>query len=136
MSETTNTQDQDVAAADDVKDDVAASESTNDKDSTQPGQPDFAELDADNQPKGNSTDLSRLNDVRVTIAAELGRTTVPIHELLQLAEGTVFELNRSIENPVELRAQGVPLGNGEVVVVDGNFAIRIQEIYKNEPPIK
>jgi flagellar motor switch protein FliN/FliY len=100
--------------------------------SDDPGQPEFAELNPKSNPHSVASELSRLNDVKVTIAAELGRTTVPIQNLLQLSEGSVFELNRSIENPVELLAQGVPLGNGEVVVVDGNFAIRIQEIYNNQ----
>lgn len=98
-----------------------------------PAEPEFAELQPDSQPSSDQpADLSRLNDVQVTVAAELGRTTVPIHKILKLKEGSVFELNRSIETPVELRAQDVALGNGEVVVVDGNFAIRIQEIYKKE----
>ncbi len=78
---------------------------------------------------GHSGDLKRLHEVQVTVAAELGRTKVPIQELLKLTEGSVFELNRNISSPVELLAQGVPLGNGEVVVVDDQFAIRILEIY-------
>ena len=47
---------------------------------------------------------------------------------MQLGEGTVLELNREIDSPVELMAQGVKLASGEVVVVDGCFAIRITEV--------
>jgi flagellar motor switch protein FliN/FliY len=84
------------------------------------------------QRAGGETDIHRLNDVEVTVSVELGRTKVAIEKLLKLDEGSVFQLNRSIDSPVELVAQGVPLGNGEVVVVDGNFAVRIQQIYAND----
>ncbi len=90
--------------------------------------PEFAELNPSDVPAA-AADLNRLNDVKVVVAAELGRTKVSIEDLLHLNVGSIFELNRSIDSPVELVAQGVPLGNGEVVVVDGSFAIRIQEIY-------
>ena len=50
---------------------------------------------------------------------------------MDLSEGSVVELDREISEPVELVAQGVPLGNGEVVVVEDRFAIRIIQIYQN-----
>ena len=92
------------------------------------GAPEFSELNPSDVEAGPA-DLNRLNDVKVVVSAELGRTKVAIEDLLKLNVGSIFELNRSIDSPVELIAQGVPLGNGEVVVVDGSFAIRIQEIY-------
>ncbi len=73
--------------------------------------------------------MNRFHEVKVAVAAELGRVNIPIQRLLELTEGSVFELNRSISAPIELIAQGIPLGNGEVVVVDDTFAIRIKEIY-------
>lgn len=90
--------------------------------------PEFSELNP-SEVEASPADLNRLNDVKVVVSAELGRTKVAIEDLLKLNVGSIFELNRSIDAPVELIAQGVPLGNGEVVVVDGSFAIRIQEIY-------
>jgi len=93
--------------------------------------PEFQELKPGRTDSGKKADLNRFQDVQVTVAAELGRINVSIHDLLDLTEGSVFELNRSISAPVELIAQGIPLGNGEVVVVDDTFAIRIKEIYAN-----
>jgi flagellar motor switch protein FliN/FliY len=93
--------------------------------------PEFPDLKPTNNPPGSAADLNRLYDVHVTVAAELGRTNVSIQKLLGLSEGSVFELDRSISSPIELVAQGIPLGNGEVVVVDDSFAIRIKEIYAN-----
>ncbi|QEG23390.1 FliM/FliN family flagellar motor switch protein [Mariniblastus fucicola] len=93
--------------------------------------PEFPDLKQTPVVAGAPGELNRLYDVQVTVAAELGRTSVPIQKLLGLTEGSVFELDRSISAPIELVAQGVPLGNGEVVVVDDSFAIRIKEIYAN-----
>ena len=92
--------------------------------------PEFPDLKPGTK-NGKKADLSRFHDVQVTVAAELGRTNIPIQDLLGLTEGSVFELNRSISSPIELVAQGIPLGNGEVVVVNDSFAIRIKEIYAN-----
>jgi flagellar motor switch protein FliN/FliY len=91
--------------------------------------PEFEQL-APNPPKpAQNLDLTRFGGVHVTLTAELGRTELTIQELIGLAEGSVIELNRAISAPVELVAQGVPLGNGEVVVIEDQFAIRIKEIY-------
>lgn len=96
------------------------------------GTPEFPELQPTRPQIGAPNELKRLYDVQVTVAAEIGRTTVPIQQLLGLTEGSVFELEQSVSAPIELVAQGIPLGNGEVVVVDNSFAIRIKEIYANQ----
>ncbi len=93
--------------------------------------PDFNEMVNSPDEEKSAIELNRLNEVKVVVAAELGRTNLPIQELLKLSEGSVVELNRSIESPVELIAQGLPLANGEVVVMDEKFAIRIKEVYSN-----
>lgn len=90
--------------------------------------PEFPPLNAEPGPK-QGPEFSRFHDVQVAVAAELGRTRVPIQKLLQIGPGSVVELNRSISTPVELIAQGVPLASGEVVVVNDCFAIRIIEVY-------
>lgn len=90
---------------------------------------DFPEMKPGNEGGSPVGDLSRFKDVEVTISAELGRTKMPIEQLLEMAEGTVFTLNRNVTSPIELLAQGVPLGNGEIIVVDDVFAVRIKEIY-------
>ena len=94
--------------------------------------PEFQDLNAGQKSESTPADIRRFRDVQVTVSAELGRTNIAIQDLLKLGEGSVFELNRSVNEPVELIAQGVPLGNGEVVVVDDSFAVRIKEIYSNQ----
>lgn len=76
--------------------------------------------------------LSRFFDVTVTVSVELGRVTLPIGELVKLGKGSVIELDRAIDEPVDLMAQGVRLARGEVIVVNDRYAIRIDEIESAE----
>lgn len=87
----------------------------------------FAELTG-RQSESGGAGLENLQDVSVTVAAELGRATLTIGEVLKLGIGSVLELNRSISEPVDLVVQGVRIARGEVVVVEDRFAIRIKEI--------
>jgi flagellar motor switch protein FliN/FliY len=96
--------------------------------------PDFQEVSDDGRSSGEvaNHDLKRFQDIKVVVSADLGRATVPLQTLMNLGEGSVLELNREIDSPVELVAQGVPLASGEVVVVNGCFAIRITKVYENQ----
>jgi len=96
--------------------------------------PDFQEVSDQRRASGDShtNDLKRFQDIKVVVSADLGRATVPLQTLMNLGEGSVLELNREIDSPVELVAQGVPLASGEVVVVDGCFAVRITKVYENQ----
>ncbi len=89
--------------------------------------PEFASVTDTSRPNPEKT-LNRFLDVEVTISAELGRVTIPIGDLVELGEGSVVELNRSISAPVDLMAQGLRVATGEVVVIDDCFAIRIKSI--------
>lgn len=96
------------------------------------GVPEFQEL-AEGAPSGGSGNLSRIQNIQIAVTAELGRSTIPIQELMSVSEGSVIQLDREIDNPIELYAQGVPLASGEVVVVDGRFAVQITKVYENNP---
>ena len=74
------------------------------------------------------TNSDRLHEVCVPVWAELGRVEMLIGDLLQLGEGSVVRLDRSVGDPVDLISQGVKLARGEVIVVDDCFAIRIRDI--------
>jgi flagellar motor switch protein FliN/FliY len=88
---------------------------------------DFPELAAAASAAG-LTSLDNLLDVPVTVTAELGRTRLPLANILKLGVGAVVELDRGISEPVDLLVQGTLLAKGEVVVVDDRFAIRIKQI--------
>ena len=85
------------------------------------------------QPTGEPIPLARFYDVNVTITAELGRTSMRLSDLMRLGVGSVVELGRLIDQPVEIMAQGVRLGRGDVVTVNDQYAIRITELERFEP---
>lgn len=77
--------------------------------------------------------LDSLLDVKVTVTVELGRTVIPIADILKLNVGSVLELDRLVSEPVDIMVQGVRLARGEVVVVDDRFGIRLKEIAASKP---
>jgi len=89
--------------------------------------PRFAMLD-EFRKMADDTSLHRFLDISIKVSAELGSITIPIGELLELGEGSVVKLDRSVSSPVDVIANGVRVARGEVVVVDDCFAIRIKEI--------
>ncbi|MDJ0767441.1 MAG: flagellar motor switch protein FliN [Ilumatobacter sp.] len=76
--------------------------------------------------------LELLNDVDMEVTAELGRTTMPIRELLALQPGTVVEIDRAAGAPIDVLVNGRRIASGEVVVIDEEFGIRITEIVAGE----
>lgn len=72
--------------------------------------------------------LSVLNDVEMVVTAELGRTTMPVRDLLGLTPGMVVEIDRAAGAPIDLLVNGRRIAAGEVVVIDEEFGIRITEI--------
>ncbi|HVG39488.1 MAG TPA: FliM/FliN family flagellar motor switch protein, partial [Pyrinomonadaceae bacterium] len=57
-----------------------------------------------------------------------GVTNVPLRDVVRMGVGTMIELNRAVDEPVELLVNGRSLARGEVVVVDGYYGVRITEI--------
>jgi len=72
--------------------------------------------------------LSLLHDVDMEVTVELGRTTMPIRELLALQPGMVVEIDRAASAPIDVLVNGRRIACGEVVVIDEEFGIRITEI--------
>ena len=121
----------DAAATDGEQPDTeSAAEETPAGDDVEISSPEFQEMVDGGQTGSASTDLNRFQDIKVTVSADLGRASVPLQTLMGLGEGSILELNREIDSPVELVAQGVPLAAGEVVVVNGCFAIRVTKVYE------
>ncbi len=87
--------------------------------------------------KGASKDnLQLLLDVPLQITAELGRATMKIEDVLKLGPGSIIELNKLAGEPVDLLVNGKLIAQGEVVVVDENFGVRITSILGPEARIK
>jgi len=72
--------------------------------------------------------LEMLLDVDLELSVSFGHTTLVLQEVLKLSSGSIVELNRSASDPVELLVNNAVIARGEVVVVDGNYGIRITEV--------
>lgn len=75
-----------------------------------------------------SLPMSRINDISVQLTVELGSTRMPLREMLALSEESVILLEKLVDEPVELLANGTPVARGEVVADRNRFGIRIIEL--------
>ncbi|WP_366937062.1 flagellar motor switch protein FliN [Acidithiobacillus sp.] len=72
--------------------------------------------------------LDMILDIPVTLSVELGRTKIQIRNLLQLAQGSVVELERLAGEPMDVLVNGYLIAQGEVVLVNDKFGIRLTDI--------
>jgi flagellar motor switch protein FliN/FliY len=77
---------------------------------------------------GQEVNLNLILDVAVTLTLEVGRTRMPVRELLQLAPGAIVELDRLAGEPLDVLVNGVRIARGEVVVVNDKFGIRLTDV--------
>jgi flagellar motor switch protein FliN/FliY len=73
-------------------------------------------------------DIERVLDVPVQLTAELGRTRITIKNLLQLSQGSIVELDGLAGEPMDVLINGYLIAQGEVVVVNDKFGIRLTDI--------
>ena len=73
-------------------------------------------------------DLNMILDIPVQLTVELGRTKIPIKNILQLAQGSVVELDALAGEPMDVLVNGYLIAQGEVVVVNDKFGIRLTDI--------
>lgn len=108
---------------------------------------------ADNQNEYERADFKRLNDssgqlasadvnldvildIPVTLSMEIGRTEIPIHNLLQLNQGSVVELDRLAGEPMDVLINGTLIAHGEVVVINEKFGIRLTDVVSPAERVK
>ena len=85
-------------------------------------------LDPTPGPTTGPRSIAALNDVEMTVSVELGRTKIPIKDLLNIHNGAVVQLDRPVSHPVDIFVHGTLIARGEVVVVDECFAVRVTEL--------
>jgi flagellar motor switch protein FliN/FliY len=78
--------------------------------------------------EGPRQDLEMILDIPVQLTVELGRTRIPIKHILQLAQGSVVELDALAGEPMDVLVNGCLIAQGEVVVVNDKFGIRLTDI--------
>ena len=82
-------------------------------------------MNATAQPPAN---LNLVLDVPVSLTIELGSCQLPMREVLQLSVGSVVQLDKAADAPVELSVNGKLIARGEVVVIEDRYGVKITEV--------
>ena len=85
-------------------------------------------------PAPRSLDL--LLDVELPLSISFGKAQLPLKEVLKLTTGSIVELNRGVSEPVDVLVNHCLVARGEVVVVEGNYGVRIQHIVNREERLR
>jgi len=88
----------------------------------------FKQFSSDNLNKNTANDIDLILDIPVQLTVELGRTKIAIKNLLQLAQGSVVELDGLAGEPMNVLVNGCLIAQGEVVVVNDKFGIRLTDV--------
>lgn len=84
----------------------------------------------------DDVNLDVILDVPVTVSMEIGRTMIRLRKLLQLAQGSVIELERLAGEPMDVLVNGTLIAHGEVVVVNEKFGIRLTDVISPAERVK
>ncbi|MCG8024148.1 MAG: flagellar motor switch protein FliN [Candidatus Thiodiazotropha endolucinida] len=84
----------------------------------------------------DAVNMDAILDVPVTISMEIGRTKINIRNLLQLNQGSVVELDRLAGEPMDVLVNGTLIAQGEVVVVNEKFGLRLTDIISPSERVK
>ncbi len=123
----------DTAQATEEKTEEAQDQQTSDSDSTQSDSKttaqsvEFSEA-AQTSGTGPQGNIDILLDMNVPVTVVVGKKEIPVRRLLQLGPGSVLQLEKSIDEPADLYLKDTKFAVGNVVVVDGQFAVRIKQI--------
>lgn len=75
--------------------------------------------------------METIMNINVTLSIQVGKTKMKLKDLMKLNKGTVIELNKMAGEPLDILINDEQIARGEVVVVNGNYGIRITEVSKN-----
>jgi len=92
------------------------------------GAPRKAVGDKERHPNSEHLNLQLVMDVELNVTLRFGQRQLALREVLELTSGSVIELDRHVEEPVELLLEGKVIARGEAVVIDGNYGLRVTEV--------
>jgi flagellar motor switch protein FliN/FliY len=108
-----------------------------------PAEPEAAAVPAPKADSGGETmapvhsrTMDLLLDVDLPVSISFGKALLPMKDVLKLTTGSIVELNRGLNDPVEVLVNHCLIARGEVVVVEGNYGIRIQEIASRQDRLR
>jgi flagellar motor switch protein FliN len=97
-------------------------------------QPGVAGLDDESVRRSRKMDL--LLDVELPVSVSFGRAELFLKDVIKLTTGSIIELNRSISEPVDVIVNNCVIARGEVVVVEGNFGVRVHEVVSRQARLR
>jgi flagellar motor switch protein FliN/FliY len=120
------TQDEIDALISGVDDTALDAADTDSQDMAETSEADFPELQNETATSGNiDPKMDLLYDLSLPVSIELGRTNMLIRDVLKLGRGSVVEFDKLVSEPVDVLINGKKIAEGEVVVIDKHFGIRI-----------
>jgi flagellar motor switch protein FliN len=84
----------------------------------------------------DSKKLERLLDVEMPVSVSIGRAHMPLKDVIKLTTGSVVELNRNVSELVDIVVNNCVVARGDVVVVEGNFGVRVREVLSKEDRLR
>jgi flagellar motor switch protein FliN/FliY len=85
-------------------------------------------IDAKGREAAGNWNIDLLLDVELPISVTFGSSEMPLKDVLKLGPGSVIELDKSVNDPVSVIVNNKPIAKGEVVMVEGNYGVRIIEV--------
>ncbi|MCX6139021.1 MAG: flagellar motor switch protein FliN [Ignavibacteriales bacterium] len=98
--------------------------------------PTFEQLDPPALAPEKDKRLDMIYDLSLPVAIELGRTNLPIKEILDLQRGSIVEFEKLASEPVDILVNGKKMAEGEVVVIEKHFGIRITSLVEHNERLK
>lgn len=96
-------------------------------------EPERDSLDLMAPARANQPSMKRVMDVPLTVTLRFGQRQLTLRELLDLNTGSLVELDQQVEEPVQLMLGDRVIARGEVVIVDGNYGMRVLEVVERYP---
>ena len=78
--------------------------------------------------KSEQYNIDLLLDVELEVVVSFGETQMPLRDILKLGAGSVVELEKGVNDPVTILVNQKPIARGEVVMVDGNYGVKVLEV--------
>jgi flagellar motor switch protein FliN len=91
---------------------------------------------SDTPPPASSRTMELLLDVDLPVSISFGRTRIALKDVLKLTTGSIVELNRGVNDQVEVLVNECLIARGEVVVVEGNYGVRIQQLASRQDRLR
>jgi flagellar motor switch protein FliN/FliY len=82
------------------------------------------------------TAIDLLLDVELPVSVSFGRAQLQLKDVIKLTTGSIVELNRAVSEPVDVIVNNCVIARGEVVVVEGNFGVRIRQVISRQERLR